>query len=411
MIKHLLSISILFIALNTFSQTIYQSGYIIKNNGDTVKGLIAYKKPNYTIRSIEFKMSESGQPTQYGPADLKNIFINPYNYYISYNGLVSNNKNYSPDMDEERDTTTSVASLFLQQVISGPNVTLYANTNNLKTRYFYQEKGKRPVELIYYEYGHLHEAPHKEAVYTGQLSLLYNAYNKYDGAKAHAIENTDFTEGSLENAFTLINGNKTDKKLKSSDIRLFAGVSVASVTSNASFTVVTLPITSKSNDLSPQINMGVDFIINPDIQKIIFRLGASFAYLKPNFNFTYLPTGNYNNNYSFRQYVASLVPEVFYNFYNKVNFKLFLSAGVSLNYYIYKNSAVNYYNYTETSTHIPVLFTYTDMQYSTLSVDFPLRAGVVLCKHTQISINYLPSLTPSPGLKFQSFGMGVNYLF
>src|ERR1700749_2525910 len=115
--KNTLLTVLLLIAINASAQTIYQAGYIVKNNNDTVKGFITYGKLDYTIQTVKFKTSLQGSQEQlFTPAELKSFFIAPYDFYLSYSGLVSHNKNHFPDIDSEKDSTKVAASLFLRQV-------------------------------------------------------------------------------------------------------------------------------------------------------------------------------------------------------------------------------------------------------------------------------------------------------
>jgi len=416
MMKYLLNVSLVFISLNVAAQANYQSGYIVNKNNDTIKGFISYKNLDFTIQTIQFKRTkEDKTATPYTPADIRGFVIAPYDTYISYSGQVSTNKNRFPDIDLNKDTTLTPAMLFLQQVISGPNATLYTNTDKLKIRFFLKEKNALPVELIYYEYGNPTERTYKNSIFTGQLIEIYSKYNTINEAKVHALQSTEFTQGSLENALSIINNNITDKKLRAADVRFFIGASIASVSSTVT-NILGEPNTSKSSNIVPKISLGVDLVSNPNVQKFTIRGELSFSYLKPSYTFSYSPNGyNFfdNNTYRFDQYTVSFTPQFLYNVYNSIPFKFFVGIGASVDYSFYNNNVVNYYNLT--STQKPI--TETSPSYSPFSDTFTLYTGVILNKSVQLSAFYSPTVTTTANglkgtsLKTQSVGAGIHYIF
>src|ERR1700744_3784785 len=97
--KPLLNLALLFIVFNAAAQSNYQSGYIIKNNNDTLRGFINSKDLQTTAKYVEFKKSkDDGPTTKYTPTDIKGAYVAPYYTYISYTGKLSNNKNLYPNI-------------------------------------------------------------------------------------------------------------------------------------------------------------------------------------------------------------------------------------------------------------------------------------------------------------------------
>src|SRR5580704_2539084 len=89
-----------------FAQPNYHEGFVVKNNGDTLKGYIDYREWVYSPTSIEFKPSNGNDITKFGPEAIKSFQIKGFENYISYIGMASINKNIFPDLPIHLDTTT-----------------------------------------------------------------------------------------------------------------------------------------------------------------------------------------------------------------------------------------------------------------------------------------------------------------
>jgi hypothetical protein len=83
--KHLLGIStvLLLTAINAFSQAVFKDGYIIKNNNDTVFGLIEYKGNKTNSLDCTFKKNIESASQKYTPNDIKAYRFDNSKYYVS----------------------------------------------------------------------------------------------------------------------------------------------------------------------------------------------------------------------------------------------------------------------------------------------------------------------------------------
>jgi hypothetical protein len=79
----LLVFIIFFGILDAISQSDFRCGYIIKNNQDTIHGLIDYKGNNANAKKCLFKSDESSVPIEYTPDQLKAYRFCDSKYYIS----------------------------------------------------------------------------------------------------------------------------------------------------------------------------------------------------------------------------------------------------------------------------------------------------------------------------------------
>src|ERR1700723_2911225 len=86
------------------AQPNYHEGYVLKNNGDTLKGYINYREWAYSPLSVEFKPNKnSNEVLQFNPQTIKGFQITGFETYVSYIGWISTNKNIFPDIPSNLD--------------------------------------------------------------------------------------------------------------------------------------------------------------------------------------------------------------------------------------------------------------------------------------------------------------------
>jgi hypothetical protein len=417
--KYLISASLFFIALNVTAQSNFQTGYVVTKTSDTISGLINYRSMAYTMQSVILKASsEDKTATSFLPADLKSFFVIPGNFYISYAGKISNNKT-GADMDMQKDTTTSQASIFLQQIAKGTNINLYINTDRQKSRFFIKEKDSLPVELLYYHFGRP-ENPQNVRTYINQLTALYMSFNPDINKKQlQKLKTTEFEKDSLIKAVNIINNYVPYVDPLPNYSRFFIGASLSSVSANSDISGYQYDNASKLSNttISPKISVGFDVGHNPGTQRATFRTELGFSMYRPRFPFTYSPNSiNYvgNNVFRFDQYSVSLTPQFLYNIYNNDAIKFFVGVGVSAYFNFYANQEINY-NQLVSTTPIAFMPAVGDVSNPTFQVTVPLQVGIVLKKRVELMATYCPPTTigsapNSPRITSQSFGVGIHYL-
>jgi hypothetical protein len=419
MMKYLLYLLLLFTVVNAAAQSNFQTGSVITSKQDTLTGLIDYNVTDFTLhtmQSIVMKRSANDKaPITYTAADLKSFFVLPDHMYLVYKGRVSNNKNQS--VDNKQDTTTSFATLFLQRIANGPNATLYVNTDRLKTRYFLQEKNNAPIELLYYNYRTPTEKAHTIPVFTGQLTAVYNRYNRANNDELNELKNTAFTQPALISAVNLINNYSPAEETRPTYSKFFVGASLSRVNSSTHLSDYdNSPGKLSNTTYSPRVSIGMDMGNNPGMQKATFRLELAFSYFKPKYEFTYSPNGINqvaNNVFGFDQYNISFTPQFLYNVYNAKGLKFFVGVGASFYYCIYNNVTVNSYRIISFAPYTLAPHTDNSIKYAALQANVPLQAGLVLNRMVELSVIYSPPVTSGTKapVNYQSIGIGVHYIF
>lgn len=398
----------------------YFEGYILKNNGDTLKGYIEYKNWDYSPNTINFKTDKTNEKVlEFNPESIKGFQVSGSDFYISYVGTVSDNKNIFPDLPDHIDTTTKLKSIFLKQITTGSNITLYYNNEIAKDRFFIAEKNQVAVELKYYDYydrDNNREVVHD--LYKGQLKLYINKYKAGDQQLAKHVESVKFQKDYLGNIVDEINNiagkkeyglNKPNNRNKPSNIRFFVGAGINSYSTTFSYVIYitynliltgTESYSHTNSTIGPKFDFGLDIFTNPVVQQSIFRVEFSATSVNCQTN---IPSSNaFGPGVSFNVNQSSLTitPQFLFNIYNKEKIKVYLGAGFALNLVSFsKNSDGN------SPTDDSVFWGY-----------FPIQAGLVLNKNFELSYTYSSFVTTTNysivnvAAKLNS-SVGIKYLF
>jgi hypothetical protein len=417
------------VAISLFAQSNYQPGYIVKNNGDTLKGYIDYREWDRTPKTIQFKVIKADKNvSDWDPQSIRSFGINSLEIYISYTGPVSMDKTRLPDLQIGLDTTRAPQSIFLKQVTTGKYLTLYQQQDDLKTRFFISDKTGLISELKYYHYyldmedklnpRHYDNKVNEATYFRGQLTYYADQYHAGDDKLTGFIGQAKFNDGDLKEIVDKINGSdtKTLNKGKTKAIRLFAGIG-ANYTQSQYYTVnyVAVPqpgqgdfmgiepagSTITSVTISPEINAGLDLFLNPNVQQTIIRTEFTAFYVSPKFKLSDGKT------YTFNQYSASLTPQILFNIYNKDFFKFYVDGGISLNLSSYSNDKI-----TDSNSNVMVTKPYKLEPYW---ASFPLQAGFVFNRRIELSFTYIASAGYSNyswfSISNRTMGAGIKYLF
>lgn len=401
---------LVFIALPSivFAQSNYHEGYVLKNNGDTVKGFINYREWERSPKKIDFKLNiNSGKATAYDAVAIKGFGIYGMERYISFIGTVTMAPNDFPNLSTGVDTSKQVDTLFLRQVTTGKYLTLYANKDAVKSRLFIADPGGVPTELIYYTYYDGNNNVVSSPQYKGQLLLYMNKTSPNNKRLFSEINTTSYNYADLEKVVDHINGLSYNNGLNN---RFFWGIALNMTTAEENLANYDNFIPKKSTSQTPKISWGVDFFNNPRVQHLIFRVEVSASYITPRFNYN---SPSYNLLYEYNQYTASITPQVLVNLYNKDNFKIYIDGGWAFNFSAYSNnkSIGNYYGDPTLGATTPVKNPYKLEPYWS---NFPLQAGVVVNKRWEVFATYMPNAAYTKYTQLyasnQSLNLGVKWL-
>lgn len=178
--KRLFLILIVFLLpLACFAQPTYIAAYVLKPNGDTVKGYIKYL--NYAIwtecpKYIKFKLDTNDhKAVRFDPHTIREFHIDGHETYITYAGWVSADSNTFPMTGFALDTSKKLDTIFLKKVTTGKFLTLYYHNDKFKTRFFISENNG-PKELEYHLYFDTPNTMVSKPVYGAWIASLANKY-------------------------------------------------------------------------------------------------------------------------------------------------------------------------------------------------------------------------------------------
>jgi hypothetical protein len=404
-ILRLIAISIL-LQVHAYAQSNHKAGYVIKSNGDTLKGFVNYKEWIKNPPFIEFKSTISDKENiKFQPKMLQSFEVAGMDKYVSYAGPLSMDNNTFPDLPTQLDTTTVQDTVFLRVAYTGSPLQLLTYQDKTKLRIFVQDGSELPVELKYYRYYVDGSTTRASEKYKIKLMALALKYNRYEELK-NLIERTGFREEDLTKVLKRI--NKDDSHLEANAIsgsRFFAGFAfnrtITEFNGQNQFSGVS------STGYTPRINIGYDVFTNKHTQQLVLRGELSLGYIKPRFSTANrLSTDNSQIEYRFDQFTATITPQILYNIYNTDAVKVYLGAGAGFNYSIYSNNQLVKKGYD---------IMYTDYyELAKLWMSFPVQAGVTFNKKIEIFAQYV---SPTAYTKYSSFsisnktyGVGIRYL-
>ena len=374
-----------FFSSTIYAQSNYHEGFVLKNNGDTVKGYINYHEWTLSPKIIDFKADKDHKDVvHFRPDEIKEFRIIGMETFVSYIGIISNNKTNFPNYPEGLDTSKVLDTIFLQQIATGNNLTLYYNNDKVKMRFFIAEKHTKPEELKYYIYYNEGNQVVTAPVFNRQLQQYVNQFAPGNQKLINKLKNTEYDQSHLTNFINNLNGIDAGKNTtRGKQSRFYIGAAISSTTAQYSQP----GSIQKSTSVSPKINLGVDLFNNPNVQQFIFRAEFSLWYVMPRFNsLTTINDAPVNAVYEFNQYTASITPQILINIYNTDNFKFYLDGGWAFNISKYTNDMATVKNQdAATTTYYTVK---KPLDLSGFWSSFPLQAGVVINKKVEIYASY-----------------------
>lgn len=392
------------------AQSNFQKGYLVTNGGDTLKGYIDYREGLKTPTSFVFKseLNSSALKTY----TLKDCIVWHIDDMASYQRFLVDISLGSVEISKISslvDTASRRDTVFLQILQSGPNVTLYAYVDRIKTRFYILDKTDTlPTELVMQVYYRDDESGKliTNLRYARQLSSLMQKYGKLTPQNEHRLATLKYKEDELVKVAALINGQE---KLKSKykQFRWFAGLSLDMA--NTKFqgeTPLASSDTKSKTSFSPMFSGGVDLFVNPAIRRLLFRM--EMAFVKSNSEVTSPAGGN-----SFDQMSFIFSPSILYHVYNADKLKVFVSVGTGLNYSKVSNLVNFKYEkgiLTDDLRKVGVPF---DLEKFYITI--PINAGVVLNKRIELLAGYSVPTSMTSYVYYsadrQRFRVGLNYLF
>lgn len=234
-------ILLIFIAngLTANSQEYFREGYIILNEGDTLKGWINNRGRFHNPEEVSFKNLES-EVKVYSVKELKGFFVDN-NLYKRATIVVDANLYKIEDSKFTPPPQKYEANVFLLTLVQGEK-SLYLYRDKESYEYFYIRKGVE-YELLrfrkYYKstqdasaYGTRTQYTGNDKIYIGQLTLYFDDFPEIYGL----LQSTDYKTGdlvSLFKAYYELNGRSAEyikgKEVVKAEYGFIVGLSVSEI--------------------------------------------------------------------------------------------------------------------------------------------------------------------------------------
>jgi hypothetical protein len=402
----LLSIAILGISA-IYGQRNFQPGYIVRNSGDTVRGLIDYKGWEKNPSRIVFKEASTSSEHTYTKSDISEFVIDGMDKYVRANVSMDMNPVTTQVLTGILNTKDSILmdTVFLRVLVDGDLVDLFEFVNN-KPHYFIRYNAEEPFELGYsVSYNEGTGSLVSADIYRQQLKSILEILNIDSEEKTNEIDNLRYDASSLSKFVKRLNNGGSvvkagqDKK-KRKIVTFFAGGGI--VISQLSFSGSDEFVNSLrfKESASYVITAGADFNLSRYVERIFIRTEISYSTLTAEGVGTLDGGGgigvtHYENSYSLS--MSSITPSVSFNahFVSSPTVKLYAGAGMG-------------YNFSSYSKHVLTRKSYPS-GYESQKEDFPnlvnswtalyLRLGGILFNRFEA------------GIDAQVFGSFVENLF
>jgi hypothetical protein len=396
------------------AQTNFQPGFVVKNNGDTLKGFINYKERSTTPKSLNFKQTINGKSQLYATRDILSYTINDKASYERFIVNISMSEVNIGRLSIGLDTSSRRDTVLLQVLQKGKNVNLYAYSDDIKVRFYIKETpDQEPVELIQKVFmlanGSNSMFVGKE--YLKQIETLLKKHVSTEQFSKYQLSRLRYTAKELGEPVMLINDQKVKKAIHAAT-RFFVGVGLNYSTSKYVGDNDLANAAAKNSSSSlPMFSGGVDIYANPAIQRLVYRVELSLYTSKNNISTVTENIARAVQKHTFDQQTIQLMPQVLFNFYNKEKIKLYLGGGFGVNYYKYKNNVTSITNTFRNETEDNVDY----VDFEELSFAVQVSAGLVVNKRFEFYGKFSPQTAITNytyyNIVMQRVGLGVNFLF
>jgi len=319
------------------------------------------------------------------------------------------------------DTATLSDTVFLKILQTGKNVTLYAYTDNIKTRLYIKTSNINvPDELIYGIYQGNDNGVIDKSTFHDQLNQLAVTYTSGSGRLPERIQQSRYNADDIIPIIAEINGI-SQKRLALEvshhpEFRFYIGAGYNSSTLKYSSGSPYYGA-SPSSSGSPGITLGMDAFANPDIARLFFRLELGYRSASYNFTGQENPLDNAASPVTtlikIKENVVSVMPQIVFNIYNSSPLKVFVDFGYTIN--SLPGSTIKFDMIQDAKTINSTQESISNSEYKNEYSSFQIKAGVVINKQLELYGSYYPSVVTTNSVYYEAdltaYQIGLNYLF
>lgn len=313
-----------------YSQENYISGFVVKNDADTLHGFVDYRNWKNNPDIIRFKSNIDDEPISLNPMDITEFQVED-EIYVSAIVDIEDSPLQTDKLKEDNKLNIKVDTTFLQTLYRGEKSLYYYKSSNSKENFYFKKDNSFNL-LEYKKYLTLQDGKRviaENKKYIGQLALYLNDCKNINSK----IERTSYNQKSMLELFQFYyncssSNNSFEKKLEKSHVEIGVLAGVSSTT--LSFRSNSFDYISKAK-FNPSVNFstGVFFDIVFPRNQGKWSLNNELLYS------TYKSTTSYDKNSNY----PIILSEIGYSYLkinNLLRFKypigtlfIFLNGGIS----------------------------------------------------------------------------------
>jgi hypothetical protein len=391
-----------------------KKGYIVKHSGDTVRGYIDYRERGENPEQVRFTKSLDEKTLSLGFEDCLAFGIDDIISYEGYVVSVSQSQESLSYLSKGVDTTSKRDTVFLEVMSAGDKISLYKYRDKIKTRYYIKEHHNAvPQELIRHVFFNPDKDDSMVTLDRFRLQLInvnrnFNGSNRTDEV---GINRLRYSDSDLIRFVEKINQVKHVKQ-RVSKTRFFvgSGLNVSHASYSGQTRLAEAESVSKTSSL-PTFSAGVDYLANPSIGKMVYRLELNYSSTNGDIFREGDSSYSYSLRHQFKQLNLSVIPQILYHFYAKEKIKVFISAGVGLNFPNYKKNQLS-----ATRVIGNVSDVYMDqVGFEEFYYSFQGKGGLVFSKRFELSAGYIFNTAITNysyyNVNVDRITLGLNYFF
>lgn len=340
--RYFLILFMLLFTINGFSQNGYVNGYVVKTNGDTLKGQIYFPGWDVTPKQIQFHQANAAEE-QFSVSQLRSFSITGVDNYISSVVTID----ISPVDDNSLQSVDSsilrVDTIFLRVLVKGPASLYYYRGADQKQHYFIG-KNDAVNELIYHRYKVTQNSlqfVREDKKFIGQLTY----YMSDCPEMRNTFDNLKYSESSMQPVFISYancKGSSSSFIAKQDNISarfgLLAGGSFSSVTFKG-LGFENIQDASFNNAIGPVFGVKLDFYLIPKNKNYSLYDDLEFQPLSFTGMGTSSSSGVFFYKYTYKINVDYLFLNTMFRYYfGQGDWKPFLNAGIVNAFKVITNS-------------------------------------------------------------------------
>ncbi|HVM89957.1 MAG TPA: hypothetical protein VMT76_17345 [Puia sp.] len=407
--------------INIKAQSNWQQGYIIANNGDTVKGYIGFKDSRVNPGVISFSVNEDKKQAKfYKAGEIKGFMIEGETPYTSYVGDISTNSTdldhlvYTNDPRLSKMSFSKTDSIYLRQLVQG-KISLYESFD-FKSHYFLQYSDGRIFELLnmFYLVSAAHDYKLNDKVYQRQIDSFVMA-NKINLTEPDELQRINYRRDDLAQLVTKLNsgnfGWTKPVRYRSRKLEQRIGVGAGVFFSNLKYSGLYILVTSTGNDIGPLIWLHYDFSGFINSNKFFGRIEGQWQQIS-------LTANSQNDKNSAKIQNLSIIPSINYSFIKNKLLELYAGFGVNINLNI-KNSGPTWSFttkvYDSSNNSYNLVEYYDEHPVRSIWPDIRLTAGIIFIKNFEASVGYdfkssISSIGSAGNLRIQYLSARLAYI-